>query len=242
VLMFHGVDDSGSVLTVSAAELDSLVRSIRASGHEIVPLAALLAGTSPDAVALTFDDGFVSVAEQAAPVLARLDAPATLFLTTGYVGKDNRWPTQPADAPRFAMMGWPEVQRLSRGGWAIEAHSRSHPDLRVLEDEELDRELVGPCDDIEQRTGRRPRGVAYPYGYFDERVAERARGHFAFAVTTVFRALGSPDDTLRIPRLDAYYLRAPRVHRHFGSRRFAAYLVARGALRRLRKHPGEINR
>jgi peptidoglycan/xylan/chitin deacetylase (PgdA/CDA1 family) len=139
------------------------------------------------------------------------------------------------------MMGWPEVERLALGGWAIEAHSLNHPDLRRLGDEELERELFGPCDDIQQHLGHRPRVLAYPYGYFDARVAERARRHFAFAVTTVFRPLRGTEDHLRIPRLDAYYLRSPRVHRRFSSPLFLAYLAARGALRRFRKHPGEIN-
>jgi len=242
VLMFHGVDDSDSVLSVRAAELRSLVEAIRASGHQILPLPALLASSAPDAVALSFDDGFRSVSEQAAPVLAQLGAPATLFLTTAHVGKDNGWPSQPADAPRFPMMGWSDVERLAGQGWSIDAHSRTHPDLRRLGEEELERELVGPCEDIEQHLGVRPGGVAYPYGYYDERVAERARGHFAYAVTTVFRPLGPREDVLRLPRLDGYYLRSPRVHRRFGSRPFLAYLAARGALRRFRHHPGEINR
>lgn len=240
ILMLHGVDDSGSVLTVTRAELGSLVRSIQRSGHRIVPLAELLRGQADNVIALTFDDGFTSVSEHAAPVLAEHGAPATLFLTTERVGLDNRWPSQPADAPRSAMMQWSDVQRLAAQGWDIEAHSLHHPDLRTLNDQELERELVEPCDRIEQELGRRPRILAYPYGYFDERVAGRARAHFEYALTTVFRPLRAREDVAQLPRLDAYYLRSPSVHAHFGSLSFMAYVSARGALRRLRRHPGEI--
>lgn len=240
ILMLHGVNDSGSVLTVTPSELGSLVDAIRRSGHRIVPLAELLRSQTANVVALTFDDGFASVSEHAAPVLAERGAPATLFLTTERVGLDNRWPSQPAGAPTCAMMQWSDVQRLAAGGWDIEAHSLHHPDLRTLTDQELERELVEPCQQIEAKLGRKPRFLAYPYGYFDRRVAARARAHFECALTTVFRPLRAEEDVAQVPRLDAYYLRSPRVHGNFGSTAFMAYLAARGALRRARRHPGEI--
>lgn len=241
VLMLHGIDESGSVLSVGAREFRSLLESIRASGHRLVPLTTLLEGHDSDAVALTFDDGFRSVGACAAPILRELAVPATLFLTTERVGRDNLWPGQPAGAPRFDMMDWATVSRLAREDWSIEAHSLHHPDLRLLDDATLERELSLPSDQIEERVGRRPRILAYPYGYFDARVATHARRHFRFAVTTVFRPLRPHEDAVRIPRLDAYYLRAPAVHRHFGSPAFLAYLAARGAARRWRRHPGEID-
>jgi peptidoglycan/xylan/chitin deacetylase (PgdA/CDA1 family) len=242
VLMFHGVDDSGSVLSITSEQLSSLIRAVRRSGHDIVPLSTLLGSSTPNSVALTFDDGFASVAERAAPLLGQLAVPATLFLTTERVGLDNRWPSQPSNAPLQPMMSWSDVQSLARAGWTIEAHSASHPDLRQLADAELTRELQTPCTAIERHTGRRPRGLAYPYGYFDARVAERARADFEFAVTTVFRTLSEGEDPMRVPRLDSYYFRSRHVHAHFGTARFMAYLTARGAARRFRKHPGEITR
>jgi peptidoglycan/xylan/chitin deacetylase (PgdA/CDA1 family) len=242
VLMLHGVDDSGSVLSVTADALRSLVHAVRASGHRIVPLGDMLEHRPERAIALTFDDGFVSLATTAAPILAELDAPATLFLTTGYVGRDNRWPTQPADAPHFAMMDWSDVERLKALGWSIEAHCVSHPDLRTLDDAALEFELESPREVIAQRLGHTPRILAYPYGYHDARVVKAAARHYDFALTTVFGTLGTGGAPLRVPRLDAFYFRAPVVHKQFGRKRFDLYLAARGALRRARKHPGEAYR
>lgn len=132
---------------------------MHAGHHEIVPLETLL--TEPirqRCVALTFDDGMRSLATTAAPALSALGAPATLFLTTDYVGKDNHWPSQPPLAPRKA------------AGWSIQAHTRTHPDLRTLGDDALEAELCEPLDVIERRLGHRPSSFAYPYGYFNERV------------------------------------------------------------------------
>ena len=240
ILMFHGVDDSGSVLSLAAEELRSLVNSIRASGHQIVSLPTLL--HSPSArrqVALTFDDGVQSVATAAAPVLRELEAPATLFVTTGWLGRDNGWPSQAADAPRLPMLSWSQVEDLHRQGWQIECHTVNHPDLRECAPAELEAELSRPIEEIERRLGRRPRYFAYPYGYLDPRVVDAAREHYEGAVTTSMATLGPGDDPLRRPRLDTFYLRSPRIHRRFGGRRYRAIVETRAALRRLKRHPGE---
>ncbi len=55
-------------------ELRGLVRGIRQSGHAIVSLADLLTEPTRDAVALTFDDGFASLARLAEPILTEYGA------------------------------------------------------------------------------------------------------------------------------------------------------------------------
>lgn len=55
-------------------------------------LAALDAGTLPPrAVCITFDDGYRSVHDLALPVLREFGLPATVFVTSGFVGEGNMW-------------------------------------------------------------------------------------------------------------------------------------------------------
>jgi peptidoglycan/xylan/chitin deacetylase (PgdA/CDA1 family) len=236
VLMLHGIDDARSVLSVSAAELMGLIRGIQASGHSLVSLGRLLSEPDvPDRVALTFDDGFASVAEVAAPILRRAGAPATLFLTTGRVGRDNRWASQPRSAPGARLLTWAQVEELSRAGWEVEAHSRTHPDLRGLGEAELEDEVGEPQREIERRIGRRPEIFAYPYGRLDERVVAAVRRRYRWAVTTRMAALrdGIPDPH-RVPRIDAWYLRRAPLQRRFGRPSFRLYVASRSLLRRFR--------
>ncbi len=243
IIMLHSVDHSGGVISITPDELESLINSIRSEGNEIVPLLDLLERPQADGrVALTFDDGFQNVFDTAARVLSLSESPATLFLTTAHVGGDTGWASLPAGAARSAMMTWDQVGALAESGWSIEAHTLHHPDLRTLDDVELERELSEPPDEIERYCGRRPSILAYPYGYFDDRVVDRARNHYRFAVTTSHSALPRRHvDPMRVPRLDAYYLRAPMIHRRFGHPDFRVYAYFRRALRRLRGHPGEIS-
>lgn len=239
ILTFHSVDESGSVLSIAPSELRSLVESIRASAHEVVPLAEMLASPStPRRIALTFDDGVASLHENALPLLSELEAPATLFLTTGWLGRDNRWPGMPDDAPHMTMLDWDQVLDLGRAGWSIQAHTVNHPDMRTLGDAEIDRELERCDDEIESRLGERPDVFAYPYGHYDARVAARAKRRYRYAVTAAMGRLPATiDDPMHVPRLETYYFRSPGIHRRFDGAFFNAYLAARSVLRRLR-HAG----
>jgi peptidoglycan/xylan/chitin deacetylase (PgdA/CDA1 family) len=235
ILTFHAVEPRESLLALTPEGLRGLVLGIRASGHAIVPLAELLASPAPDRVALTFDDGLASVAEHALPLLRELEAPATLYLTTGYVGRDNGWPGQPPGIARLPMLDWDGVEALVRAGWAIEAHSVNHPDLRTCSEAEREDEVAGSCEAIERRLGTRPRSFAYPYGYLDPAVVACAGRHVACAVTTRLAPLdGEADDPLCLPRLDSYYLRGGWLQRRFGSAPANAWLALRAAARRVR--------
>jgi len=94
VLMYHRVDEMQcdpwrlAVHPKHFAEQIDVLTKFRA----VVPLSWLAreleAGRLPRKCAcLTFDDGYVDVLQNAKPVLDRFDAPATVFLTTGLIGK-----------------------------------------------------------------------------------------------------------------------------------------------------------
>lgn len=238
VLTLHSVDHSGSVLAVTPEQLRSMIHGIRSNDHEVVSLRNLLEHRGRNRVALTFDDGVRSVHGAALPILQGEGATATLFLTTGFVGADNDWPTQPSWAPRLPMMDWDQVEALRGAGWDVQSHTRSHPDLRALTDDAIREEMESSDAAIEEHLGHRPDQFAYPHGHADDRVRALARDRYAWAVTTEMAPLdGRGDDALReqgIPRLDAFYVREGRWHRSFGGVTFRAWIGARAAVRRIR--------
>ncbi|MGY8662685.1 polysaccharide deacetylase family protein [Bradyrhizobium sp. UFLA05-109] len=98
ILMYHRVaepriDPWG--LAVSAAHFDEQMALLRAS-RTVMPLAELVdrykRNVLPrDAVAVTFDDGYVDNLVNAKPILNRYDLAATLFLATGTVGSRTEY-------------------------------------------------------------------------------------------------------------------------------------------------------
>ena len=94
----------------------------------------------PNAVAITFDDGFRNLLDHAVPVLDRLRLPATFFVISGYCGGTNNWPSQPSGVPGLPLMDWGELASLPP--WiSIGAHTVTHPHLTALSDAECEREL-----------------------------------------------------------------------------------------------------
>ena len=236
ILTFHSIDESGSVLSYSAESFAKLLDALERCDIAIVDLDTLLRTESGRAVTLTFDDGIRNVYTEALPILRRHSAPAHLFLTTGFVGGMNRWPSQPRSAPLFEMLRWSEVEALQAAGVRIEAHTASHPDLRTLSDDELQSECELADEMILAKLGNRARYFAYPYGYSDERVRAFMRRRYKGSLVGGERALRVNEDFAALPRLNSYYLRPEWTFRDLRSVRTRAYLELRGAIRRLRTY------
>jgi peptidoglycan/xylan/chitin deacetylase (PgdA/CDA1 family) len=158
-----------------------------------------------------------------------------VFLVSGYCGGRNNWPSQPAGAPDFPLMGWGELASLPP--WiTVGAHSVTHPHLTRLTEAECELELSAGKNDIEQHLGRHIRCLAYPYGSRSAKVVAAAGRHFDFAVSTSLRFLSPRSSPLDLPRIDAYYLRGrfslERLFQPMG----VLYMGFRNVLRHA--HPG----
>ena len=100
ILMYHRVADESFDpwgLAVHPARFAQQTKWL-ANNRELLPLVEFSrrhqAGTlSPEAVAVTFDDGYACSAEVAAPLLDRLGIPATVFLPTALIrrGQEFWW-------------------------------------------------------------------------------------------------------------------------------------------------------
>lgn len=232
VLTFHSLDQSGGVLSFEPRRFAELVESLQRNRVPILTYHELLA--REHGVTITFDDGMRSVHEHALPVLRAHRAPAHLFLTTGIVGGDNRWPSQPRHAPTLAMLNWNQIEDCAHGGITIESHTHSHPDLRRLDQAQIDAECDAGDAAIERHVGRRPRLFAYPYGAFDARVAAAAGARYEACFSTNMAFIGRDNDRLQVPRIEAYYLRGAWPGGRLLGPAAQAYLTGRGSIRRLR--------
>ena len=237
IITFHSVDSSGSVLSYAPHAFADLVRTLVDSSLPVCDLDMLLDPGTPRGIALTFDDGMASVFSRALPVLAECRVPAHLFLTTASVGGDNRWAGQHQYAPAFTMLDWNQVEACYAGGLYIEGHTATHSDLRRLTDAAIEADCADADELIERRLGRKPAYFAYPYGYSNARVRKLARARYRGCVTTKLRPLSTSEDLAALPRIDAYYLRSPRVYRRVCSVSITYDLAGRSLRRTMRGTP-----
>lgn len=236
ILTYHSIDSSGSPVSVDAAAFARHVDFLAAGRVAVLPLVELLASPpARDAVAITFDDGFENLASVAWPRLRERGLPATLFVVTDRAGGDNAWGGYDEPGiPRLPLLGWDALGALADEGLELGAHSRTHPHLESLDDARQEDEIAGSAAELERRTGRRPETFCYPYGTFDERAVRRAATSYRAACTTELAALPAAPDPHRLPRLDAYYYRAPGRLEAWGTPAFHAHLWLRRQARRAR--------
>ena len=175
VLVYHGLgaeDGDRTRLLVSAERLESHVRFLQRRRYRFLTAEELLAQGGPKAgtAVLTFDDGFRSWLTDGLPLLQRLGVRATFYVCPGLLGKQHG--QVPGEAGR--LLDEDEARTLAEAGMELGSHSLTHPDLRLVEEAELATELRESKTAVERITGRPCRTLAYPYGHFDERVAQAA--------------------------------------------------------------------
>lgn len=203
---------------------------------------ALTAPLSERVLAVTFDDAHRSVLELAAPAMARLGVPGTVFVPTDYPasGRPMAWSGYDMwlgteHEGELRCMSWGELGELVAQGWEVGSHTRSHPRLPELGDAEIAAELTESRRECEERLGVPCRSIAYPYGEYDDRVLQAAlEAGYAFGASVPRRP--SAALPLAWPRVGVYRGEGPRRLRlRARSRRLqpAAPLRVALALRRL---------
>jgi peptidoglycan/xylan/chitin deacetylase (PgdA/CDA1 family) len=179
--------------------------------YELVDLETVATTRNPSQkrVAITFDDGFRNVYENALPVLAEFEAPATLFVNPAFVDDENveqlraRHDLGPA-AHDISLTTDQLHDIAAEDRYTIGNHTFSHPDLATLSDRsEVEAEVEGARHWLEDRFDVSADCFSYPYGGYDERAAAVVAETHEIAVTSDPSLVGPSTDPRSVPRLDA---------------------------------------
>lgn len=155
-----------------------------------------------DAVAITFDDGYLDNYENAFPLLREFGYPATIFLVAGTMGKTNQWMENRGFAER-PMMNWDAAVEIANAGIELGAHTITHPHLTELRIEEAREEIRGSATLIARHTGSNVNQFAYPYGEYNTSVRDVVEGagyRLACSTRSGFNIVGA--DAFEIRRLE----------------------------------------
>jgi peptidoglycan/xylan/chitin deacetylase (PgdA/CDA1 family) len=192
-LMYHYVSDPQITadrlrrdLSVSPAAFAEQLRFLHDNGYTTISLDALHAhlsrgdALSPKSVVLTFDDGHIDHYDTVFPLLKQYGMTATFFVVADYATFSYTNP---------AYMSWAQIREMSDAGMSIESHGRTHRELRDRSFQFLVWEVLGPIEQIEAYTGKRPHFFCYPVGHYDPAVIRMLKSvQTLAAVTTEYGA------------------------------------------------------
>lgn len=192
VLYYHAIPKETRGLF--ARQMDALLRHaepIDAASH-----APLIAGKRYAAV--TFDDGFISVVQNALPELESRRIPATLFVPTGSLGRSPAWVKNPnAPARRETVLTADELKVLSGSRvMAIGSHTVNHPNLLKLEPAQARQELAECKATLEGIIGKEVPLFSFPHGKHNPQLVQQAKelGYRRVFTISPELALASPDE------------------------------------------------
>lgn len=199
VLCYHAVEEDWDArFSITPATLRRHVEFLLRRGYRLTTFGeAVSSPTDRKTAAITFDDGFRSVAEQALGLLSEVGVVATVFVPTAFIDSGGSpsweglsdWIGTDHEA-KMLPLSQSELVELAERGWEIGSHTCTHPHLSRLAADDLARELAESRRRCSELMGRPCVSLAYPYGDADERVrlaAATAGYHYACTLPRRFR-------------------------------------------------------
>lgn len=144
-------------------------------------------------IAITFDDAYQSVVQNALPILQKNNIPSTIFVPTGCLGNKPAWITKSSNS--FAneiVLSESQLKTLPADLITIGSHTVSHTELINVDETTFKREINNSKNKLEAILANRPITlISVPYGQFDKKF------------TRLFKAVGYERVFLNIPTFPA---------------------------------------
>ena len=168
ILMYHRFgEDKYPSTNVRIAQFEEHLEILASGPYTVWPLEQIIshlqAGTPvPDrTVAITIDDAYLSVFEEAFPRLKERGFHATLFVAT-----------RPVDRNLRNYMDWDQLREWQAAGFGIGSQTQTHPHMHRLSTEANREELQVSNERFLAELGIRPTLFAYPYGEYNLEVID----------------------------------------------------------------------
>lgn len=168
VIYYHDIVENGkgySYQRVEEQAFEMQMKYLSEHGYTSLLFEELDGPLPEKAVLVTFDDGFRTVFDRAAPIMRKYGIKGNVFVPTKYVEEEN---------PHF--MTWHMMKELcDAGDFSVAAHTHSHVDIRALDDAKMRSELQLSNDLIRDRLGITTKSFCMPYGKYDFQSVRRLK-------------------------------------------------------------------
>lgn len=168
VIYYHEVVEQGqgySYQKIEKRKFEEQMRYLRDHGYHTLYFSELGENLPDKAVVVSFDDGFRSVYEHAAPIMERYGVRGNIYLPTAYIDQDAHF------------MTWDMVRDLrDRELFEMQAHTHRHVDIRTLDDAAMRGEIETSDQIFNDALGYLPVAFCMPFGTYDAASIKRLKG------------------------------------------------------------------
>jgi peptidoglycan/xylan/chitin deacetylase (PgdA/CDA1 family) len=194
-------------LYVSRRLFTRQLMELRQSGFS-APNYDLAAETTPppaSVVLITMDDATRKAGENALPILLQHGFHAIQFVVAGRIGGVNDWQTVVGEVEE-SLMNEAEIREWLAAGQDVGAHTMTHPWLTRVPRAQAREEITASKKLLEDRFGKRIDHFCYPYGDFDEAIADLVGEAGYRTACTTRPGINTPDTPrLALKRISVRY-------------------------------------
>ncbi|HEY61031.1 MAG TPA: polysaccharide deacetylase family protein [Anaerolineae bacterium] len=211
ILLYHHVSDEedGNRYYVTPRAFQKQMEMLYERGYKTITVSQLLdvliygGELPPKPIVITFDDGHMSVYEDAYPIMEKYGFVGVFYIVANRLESDG-------------FVGVKELKYLSNHGWEIGSHSFSHPDL-TSSHKQAKHELLDSRLFLEEKLGIKIQTFAYPYGTIDPFIATKTQNYGYRGAVGLGTSIKHTYGTM-------YYLSRIEIHGTDNLKMFSSYL------------------
>lgn len=200
VLYYHSITNE---------QVDGFRRQMEylAKTYKVVRTSEIMAAEPEDGqavIAITIDDAFRNVYENALPVLREYSLPAAVFVPVGNLGYTPQWDVEEGVGDKdMPIMTYQQLIEMDREGFEVFSHTFSHPKLTEVDKKKLYVEVAGSKRILERLLGHEVTAISYPYGIHNDRVCRAAKeAGYSHGFTIEPTMINGATDNFRIGRFE----------------------------------------
>lgn len=223
ILMYHKVNPDPSTgglgLRVPPDKFEWQMKYLRKNGYETVSLEDVMDHFEkgkhlPDKpIVITFDDGYKDNHQFAYPIMKKYGYTGTIFVVSKAIGNTNFFDVEKKLQPENKIMDWHEIRELAEAGFTIGAHTVDHPHLAEVPPEVARHQIEESKRALEHGLKKPVEFFAYPYGSYNDTVADLVKQAGYRAAVTTELGLAKADS-------NPFKLRRIRVTGHYSNEKF----------------------
>ena len=208
VLQYHHVDEKTPPITSVSPDVFRQHMQHLSENHSVISLKQALDAIESqqslpmNAIAITFDDGYLSIFENAHPILQEFNFPYTVFINPDSIGQLNNH------------LSWEQVKQM-QGLADFANHTIGHPHLLERKNDENEKawlarvmeNIMQAEEMLESELGYSLKWMAYPYGEFNLKLEKALRnaGFIGFGQQSgVVSKINNRDPLPRFPAAGRY--------------------------------------